>query len=1163
MSILKRAALGILGAALMLTCGAGMSQNVKAEESVQSVTSPSVTAYATTKQLKDANYFTLSDENGTGAVQKVYFGSRGTGKQTWYIAGYDAETSSLILLCDPSKPLLSNLAFDTTTGGKAFKTEWGCKYDANTYLAMVDSNHYGGSSIRQKLLKRIVNTAVFTTAEQGRLKSVKVYTMDGDMGYTVTDKAYLPAYSSKSKIYLGSSNSGVPNGPIVVAMAGAHAPEGSPYVDETNKTFWLRTAYGTNKVYVTTPGIGADKKENTATDINMVPAIHLNLSNVLFASCAKPAMAGSSIAPGMTLRYNAEQSSGSKIASSVEFTDKEIQITYDAKDGQNVFLYVAGNNGEKDFVYSRAITKSENIKGTSFHSSITSLSKCRIWLETLDTTTNLVYAKAAVRTIRIVKQPEDQFVLVMSYTGFSVEATGTNLEYQWQYSDDQGDTWENWYVVEYPTSTTPDFTFFASSEHLNGYLVRCAIKDSLGHLMYSQTVKLRVGTRMSIWKDLPLVCREKLSAVGQVKSYTANFVVDGTEVNYTWKVKKPGSDSFVDVERNETGKYTFEVSEATHGMKVFCVAEDYFGNTINSTVLTVDVMVVTNIVSQPQNLNLYCGESGTVSIKATGKNLQYQWFKRTGPLKAWGAISGATSPTYKITTGNVEETYEMRCQVTGDRNEEVYSNSVTINVEKKYTITDYSKKALIDPNRSTELWVAFDINSTPECQWQYSTDGGVTFKDIPGATERVYEFLVPPASKIDFFRCKTNRRNRTVYSQNIPVVNVSYPIILEAPVAEVTVPADGVVDLNVKAEGENLTYEWEYLTMDAYGYYLWYSVSSRYNGRSRLLYEVDSYHAYAFRCKVSDRYGHSVRTAPTKLNAIPTIKIISQTPLVVNAKLGDKVTLEVKLDGEPTWIEWIYCSKEEDRWDRYHGEGEDTCKITIPVDETTQGMAFKCYAYVHYGNVAISEPMIIQTPDLDARIYYQPREKEWARSGERAYFDVYAVGDIASYQWQYNLYYNDKGWQNINTTSAKTNHLSIITKLAQNGMLVRCVITLKNGQQLISDTSRLSLYTAPPKITKQPVNVSVKAGEKAIFKVEATGEITGYQWEYSTDQGKTWKIPTAASAKTPTFSTTTKLSQNGLKVRCKVLGEKQDPNPSGGEIFGTDTYTNAVTLTVK
>ena len=96
--------------------------------------------------------------------------------------------------------------------------------------------------------------------------------------------------------------------------------------------------------------------------------------------------------------------------------------------------------------------------------------------------------------------------------------------------------------------------------------------------------------------------------------------------------------------------------------------------------------------------------------------------------------------------------------------------------------------------------------------------------------------------------------------------------------------------------------------------------------------------------------------------------------------------------------------------------------------------------------------------------------------------------------------------------------------------------------------------TASLSISTQPSNVTTTAGQKATFKVTATGG-TGtlsYQWQYSADSGTTWAKTSLDGSKTATLSFTAKADYSGRKWRCVVTDSS-----------GTKVTSKAVLLTVN
>ncbi len=88
-------------------------------------------------------------------------------------------------------------------------------------------------------------------------------------------------------------------------------------------------------------------------------------------------------------------------------------------------------------------------------------------------------------------------------------------------------------------------------------------------------------------------------------------------------------------------------------------------------------------------------------------------------------------------------------------------------------------------------------------------------------------------------------------------------------------------------------------------------------------------------------------------------------------------------------------------------------------------------------------------------------------------------------------------------------------------------------------------YSQAPTITSQPSNTMVCEGNSTSFTVSATGTITAYQWQVSTDNGVTFN-PITTAGTNPTYSgwTTATLtlsginaSNNGYQYQCLVFGD--------------------------
>ena len=99
--------------------------------------------------------------------------------------------------------------------------------------------------------------------------------------------------------------------------------------------------------------------------------------------------------------------------------------------------------------------------------------------------------------------------------------------------------------------------------------------------------------------------------------------------------------------------------------------------------------------------------------------------------------------------------------------------------------------------------------------------------------------------------------------------------------------------------------------------------------------------------------------------------------------------------------------------------------------------------------------------------------------------------------------------------------------------------------------SNTATLTVCPEITTQPSAVTVKEGQKATFKVAASGTGLTYQWQYK-KPGATSYTNVSKNGTSATYSLTAAARHNGYVYRCKVT------NSGGGYV-----YSSSVKLTVK
>ena len=435
----------------------------KVQAASGSGTEPSVSAYATKTQLMD-NTFAPNADGTAENYGMIVFGKKSDGitAQEWYILGEDKGVSGDNTIIFATSPIATGQKFNSSYDNKSFASSFGV-YASNP--SEVYANHYGASELRVALQGMATNTNYFTTAEQGLMNATTVKTKDtknSNVTYTTTDKLYALQgnnYGDK-KLLAGTSDSTV--------LAVYSYWDG--YSWSNDSVFWLRSPYADDaniaSLGFTGSGVGS---RNVDYDYAVRPASNLNLSSVLFASAATAASSDQAklgtiaLDKAMTLRLDGtDKNIGTAIYNT---TTGDINVTKGSTTS-NVALVVQGNDGTKDWYYSKQITGTETVNVSDIKTKLSSstdidLSACKIWLEI--TEDNVLYAVNAEKEIEKINTTYVTKEQLMS--SFKPYSNGTAVNYGklvfGKKSD--GTTAQEWYILGKDEGVSGDNTIIVAA----------------------------------------------------------------------------------------------------------------------------------------------------------------------------------------------------------------------------------------------------------------------------------------------------------------------------------------------------------------------------------------------------------------------------------------------------------------------------------------------------------------------------------------------------------------------------------------------------------------------------------------------------------------------------------------------------------------------------
>lgn len=182
----------------------------------------------------------------------------------------------------------------------------------------------------------------------------------------------------------------------------------------------------------------------------------------------------------------------------------------------------------------------------------------------------------------------------------------------------------------------------------------------------------------------------------------------------------------------------------------------------------------------------------------------------------------------------------------------------------------------------------------------------------------------------------TVRNKNGIYSTSYPAVLTVTPAIRTQP-RNAAAPLNENAEFTVKAEGTNLTYQWQYYNKTEGKW-----KQSAMPGAKTASLTVQATAARSgqkYRCIIRDSAGHSVISSVAAVK--PTARITAQ-PKSLTAKAGKTAVFSVAAEGGGLSYQWQYYDKNQGKWINATFSGSKTAKLTVPATTDRNGMKFRC-----------------------------------------------------------------------------------------------------------------------------------------------------------------------------------------------------------------------------
>lgn len=430
-------------------------------------------------------------------------------------------------------------------------------------------------------------------------------------------------------------------------------------------------------------------------------------------------------------------------------------------------------------------------------------------------------------------------------------------------------------------------------------------------------------------------------------------------------------------------------------------------------------------------------------------------------------------------------------------------------------------------------------------QWQVSSNGGITFTDIPGAVAAAYNFTPTLAQNNYQYRC-------VITGTCAPTTAITTPAILSVnripaivtPPANVTICSGNNTSFSITAPvpATGLTYQWQLSTNGGASFTNIANGGIYSNTTTTTLNLTGVTAAFTnnqYRCVVSSATCTPSATSTAAILTVNDAPSITQQPVNTAICGGNAVSFTAAATGTGIGYQWQVSTDGGVTFTNIAGATLPTYTFTALLAQNNN--QYRCVVTGTCTPSATSTAAVL-TVSTVLTINNQPANAVICE-GNNTSFAVVSPGAL-TYQWQLSsnggTTYTDIANAGIYAGATSATLTLTGVPAAVNNNLYRCIIS-GTCPSVNSAAAQLTVNTAPSITTQPAASLAVCAAQNASFSVGATGTAITYQWQLSTDGGVTYNNITNGGVYSNTTTATLNITgatsaMNAYKYRCVITG---------------------------
>ncbi len=555
--------------------------------------------------------------------------------------------------------------------------------------------------------------------------------------------------------------------------------------------------------------------------------------------------------------------------------------------------------------------------------------------------------------------------------------------------------------------------------------------------------------------------------------------------------------------------------------------------TTQAATLTVTPVSAAPVITlNPTSQSLVVGQTVTFAGAASGTPTPtVQWQLSTDGGVTFANITGATSTTYSFTASLAQNGDEYRAVFTNTQGTATTSAATLSNSSllAPPVVTLNPLTQSINAGLPVSFTVAASGSPTPTVQWQVSTDGGLTYANISGATSTTYSFTATGVQDgFEYRAIFTNLEGTATTAAAFLFVQTAAvsPVVTLNPTSQ-SVPQGNTVTFTVAGTGNPApTVQWQMSTDNG-------ATFTNITGATSTSYSFTSaasQNGYEYRAVFTNAIGTATTTAAI-LTILPpsNLPVITLNPTSTTIVTGQTVIFTALATGSPfPTVQWQVSTDLGQSFNNIPGAISRQYSFTATLSQSSN--EYRAVFTNSNGSTYTTVATLIVTPPappLAAPVITLDPISEFVFPNARVTFAALASGNpTPTVQWQVSTDFGAF----VNIPGATSTTLTITAPTSASIFEYRAVFTNSQGTATTAAAFlEIQIPTAVPVVTTDPSNLTVNAGQTATFTAAATGgPIPTVQWQVSTDGTTFTNIPGATST---TLSFVATVAENGYKYQ--------------------------------